>query len=153
MNWCHVCLFYICEEISKHFHLRWSDLISTYQFLHQVVLLSKSVVQENTFHELRRYLVVIGHVLNYYHYQSQGRTMVWPWRPDQYPYDYQGQPCIITVVRKVTMREHGTKFWVSLATEHPGQIQSQFSRMENGEERTLGFLSDLSFFSKCINLE
>ena len=28
------------------------------------------------------------------------------------------------------MREHETKFWVSLATAHPGQIQSQLSRME-----------------------
>ena len=94
MNWCHVCLFYICEEISKHFHLKWSDLISSYQFLHQVVLLSKSVVQENTLYGLGRYLVTIGHILNYYHYQSQGWAMVLPWWLGQYTYDYQGQPSL-----------------------------------------------------------
>ena len=43
------------------------------------------------------------------------------------------------MVRRVTMREHGTEYWVRPG---PGQADT-ISALKDGAERTLGFLSDL----------
>ena len=112
-------------------------LISCFQLLHQVVSLSKCCSRE--------YSRCDGKVSSHNRPCPEllpesgpggGVTMVTMpihiWLPG---------PGIIAMVRRVTMREHGTEYWVRPATAT--LVRYNLSSQGWRGERTLGFLSDL----------
>ena len=113
-------------------HLKWSDLISCYKVWSHV---------SNYYTKLYRFLSVVHeNILRLGGIGSQSAvswiiamvTMpIHIWLPGAAWHHRHGQ--------SVTMREHGTEYWV-----RPGSGQADtISALKDGAERTLGFLSDL----------
>ena len=60
------------------------------------------------------------------------QIIVWPWWPGQYTSDFRGRPGIIAMVRRVTMREHGTEYWVRPATAAATMVLVRYNLSSQG---------------------